>query len=132
MVSSPLLSRLTAPGLASQSIRAAAAAARPPPPRQVVSGFDQLAGADCMVEAFPPLGLSVVSAPEPLHYYSLFSHTIGADVVVRWRGHPVTPGPLLLLCWGAARAAAGSRAPWRSTRPATANRQPTRCQPPRS
>ncbi len=59
-----------------------AARARP----QVVSGFDQLAGADCMVEAFPALGLAVLSAPEPLHYYSLFSHTIGADVVVRWWG----------------------------------------------
>ncbi|KAI8474832.1 MAG: hypothetical protein J3K34DRAFT_406742 [Monoraphidium minutum] len=48
----------------------------------VVSGFDQLSGADCMVEAFPELGLAVVSAPDPLHYYALFSHTIGADVVV--------------------------------------------------
>jgi hypothetical protein len=52
-------------------------------PSQVVSGFDLLAGADCMVETPPGLGLAVLSAPEPLHYYSLFSHTIGYDVVVR-------------------------------------------------
>jgi hypothetical protein len=35
-----------------------------------------------MVETPPGLGLAVLSAPEPLHYYSLFSHTIGYDVVV--------------------------------------------------
>lgn len=49
----------------------------------MVSGFDLMAGADCMVETPPGLGLAVLSAPEPLHYYSLFSHTIGYDVVVR-------------------------------------------------
>ncbi|WIA42767.1 hypothetical protein OEZ86_008708 [Tetradesmus obliquus] len=49
---------------------------------RVVSGFDLLAGADCMVETPPGLGLAVLSAPEPLHYYSLFSHTIGYDVVL--------------------------------------------------
>ncbi|KIY93381.1 hypothetical protein MNEG_14581 [Monoraphidium neglectum] len=48
----------------------------------VVSGFDQLSGADCMVEAFPSVGLAVVSAPDPLHYYAIFSHTIGSDVVL--------------------------------------------------
>jgi hypothetical protein len=35
-----------------------------------------------MVETHLPLGLAVVSAPEPLHYYSIFSHTVGCDVVV--------------------------------------------------
>ena len=55
------------------------------PLSQVVSGFDQLLGADCMVEAFPQLGLSVLSAPDPLPYISLFSHTIGRDVVVSFR-----------------------------------------------
>jgi hypothetical protein len=35
-----------------------------------------------MVETPPGLGLAVLSAPEPLHYVSLFSHTIGYDVVV--------------------------------------------------
>jgi hypothetical protein len=54
---------------------------------QVVSGFDLLAGADCMVETPPGLGLAVLSAPEPLHYYSLFSHTIGYDVVVSCGTH---------------------------------------------
>ncbi|KAF8057677.1 PAP17 [Scenedesmus sp. PABB004] len=49
---------------------------------RVVSGFDLLAGADCMVEAPPGLGLAVLSAPEPLHYVSLFSHTVGQDVVL--------------------------------------------------
>lgn len=49
---------------------------------QVVSGFDMLAGADCMVETPPGLGLAILSAPEPLHYISLFSHSIGYDVVV--------------------------------------------------
>ena len=48
-----------------------------------VSGFDRLAGADCMAESFPRLGLAVLAAPEPLHYVALFSHTVGADVVVR-------------------------------------------------
>lgn len=48
----------------------------------VVSGFDLLSGADCMVETFPSISLAVVSAPEPLHYYSLFSHTIGCDHVL--------------------------------------------------
>lgn len=47
-----------------------------------VSGFDRLAGADCMAESFPRLGLAVLAAPEPLHYVALFSHTVGADVVV--------------------------------------------------
>jgi hypothetical protein len=51
---------------------------------QVVSGFDQLAGADCWVEQLPGLGLALLCAPEPLHYYALFSHTIGSDVVVRF------------------------------------------------
>jgi hypothetical protein len=41
-----------------------------------------LAGADCMVEMPSGLGLAILSAPEPLHYISLFSHSIGYDVVV--------------------------------------------------
>eukprot|EP00882_Tetradesmus_deserticola_P003737 GHRQ01003952.1.p1 GENE.GHRQ01003952.1~~GHRQ01003952.1.p1 ORF type:complete len:434 (+),score=147.57 GHRQ01003952.1:516-1817(+) len=49
---------------------------------RVVSGFDLLAGPDCMVENPAGLGLAVLSAPEPLHYYSLFSHTVGYDVVL--------------------------------------------------
>lgn len=52
---------------------------------QVVSGFDLLSGGDCLVETFPEVGLAAISAPEPLHYYSLFSHTIGCDVVVSGR-----------------------------------------------
>jgi hypothetical protein len=55
-------------------------------PCQVVSGFDLLSGGDCLVETFPEVGLAAVSAPEPLHYYSLFSHTIGCDVVVSGAG----------------------------------------------
>jgi hypothetical protein len=51
----------------------------------VVSGFDLLSGGDCLVETFPEVGLAAISAPEPLHYYSLFSHTIGCDVVVSGR-----------------------------------------------
>lgn len=35
-----------------------------------------------MVETPPGLGLAVLSAPEPLHYISMFSHTIGYDTVV--------------------------------------------------
>lgn len=50
-----------------------------------MSGFDILAGADCMVEAPPGLGVAILSAPDPLHYISLFSHSIGYDVVVSWR-----------------------------------------------
>ena len=48
----------------------------------MVSGFDLLSGGDCLVEYFHEVGLAVVIAPEPLHYYSLFSQTIGSDVVV--------------------------------------------------
>jgi hypothetical protein len=57
-----------------------------PPPPQVVSGYDQVAGGDCFVEAHPSIGLAILSAPEPLHYYALFSHTCGCDVVVRGGG----------------------------------------------
>ena len=46
----------------------------------VVSGFDTIQPED--VETFPSLGLAVVQAEEPLHYYSLFSHTIGSDYVL--------------------------------------------------
>jgi hypothetical protein len=67
-----------------------------------VSGFDQLAGADCLVERHSRLGLAVVSAPEPLHYVSLFSHAAGLDAVVR--GAPVFDTPVLWFvvvrfCW---------------------------------
>ena len=48
----------------------------------MVSGFDALQGAECSVEHVASLGLAVISAPEPLHYYSLFSHTAGCDVVL--------------------------------------------------
>ena len=41
--------------------------------KQVVSGFDQINGQGCSVEVFKPVGLAVVSCPEPLHYYSIFS-----------------------------------------------------------
>lgn len=34
------------------------------------------------VEQFPDIGLTVVRAPQALHYYSLFSHTVGSDAVL--------------------------------------------------
>jgi hypothetical protein len=48
--------------------------------KQVVSGFDSVQQED--VETLPALGLAIVQAEEPLHYYSLFSHTIGCDYVL--------------------------------------------------
>lgn len=39
-------------------------------------------GPDCSIEKLPAIGLVVIAAPEPLHYYSLFSHTTGYDVVL--------------------------------------------------
>jgi hypothetical protein len=49
---------------------------------QVVSGFDRLLGPECSIERYPDVGLVVISAPDPLHYYSLFSHTVGFDTVL--------------------------------------------------
>lgn len=46
----------------------------------MLQGYGELAG---RVEAVRELGLAVVRAPRPLHYYSSFSHTIGCDYVVR-------------------------------------------------
>ncbi|GFR52476.1 hypothetical protein Agub_g15045, partial [Astrephomene gubernaculifera] len=51
--------------------------------REVVSGFDSLSGDPTRVEVHRPVGLVVLRAPEPsLHYYSLFSHTVGYDTVL--------------------------------------------------
>lgn len=49
---------------------------------QVVSGFDLLQGPSCCVEQYRSIGLTIISAPEPQHYYSLFSLSIGFDVVL--------------------------------------------------
>ncbi|GIL55153.1 hypothetical protein Vafri_10748 [Volvox africanus] len=51
--------------------------------REVVSGFDVLTGDLPTVERHSAVGLVVLRPPEPtLHYYSLFSHTIGYDTVL--------------------------------------------------
>ncbi|GLC41538.1 hypothetical protein PLESTM_001212500 [Pleodorina starrii] len=51
--------------------------------REVVSGFDVLTGGPPSVERYGSVGLVVLRPPEPsLHYYSLFSHTIGYDTVL--------------------------------------------------
>ncbi|GIL82720.1 hypothetical protein Vretimale_8294 [Volvox reticuliferus] len=51
--------------------------------REVVSGFDVLTGEPPSVERYSSVGLVVLRPPEPtLHYYSLFSHTIGYDTVL--------------------------------------------------
>lgn len=51
-----------------------------------------------MVETPPGLGLAILSAPEPLHYISLFSHSIGYDVVVSQQPpkpfNPLAGGPI--------------------------------------
>ena len=47
--------------------------------KQVVSGFDQINGEGCSVEVFKSVGLAVVSCPEPLHYYSIFSQVSDDD-----------------------------------------------------
>ncbi|GAX76085.1 hypothetical protein CEUSTIGMA_g3528.t1 [Chlamydomonas eustigma] len=50
--------------------------------KQVVAGFDQLHGPGCRVSIYKNVGLAVLSCHEPLHYYSLFSHTAGCDYVL--------------------------------------------------
>ncbi|KAF5829336.1 hypothetical protein DUNSADRAFT_16212 [Dunaliella salina] len=51
--------------------------------KQVTSGFDRLLlSPDCSVQLIKKLGFAVIQCTEPLHYYSLFSHTLGADVVL--------------------------------------------------
>lgn len=51
---------------------------------QVVGGFDELlhAAGNCSVETVKKIGLAVVQAHEPAHYYSVWSHTHGMDVVL--------------------------------------------------
>lgn len=40
------------------------------------------------VRRYPDIGVAVVKCPHPVHYYALFSHTIGCDVVVSlYEGH---------------------------------------------
>jgi len=34
------------------------------------------------VKKYPEIGVAIVRCPRPVHYYALFSHTIGCDVVV--------------------------------------------------
>eukprot|EP00198_Chlamydomonas_reinhardtii_P002645 XP_001691981.1 predicted protein [Chlamydomonas reinhardtii] len=51
--------------------------------KEVVSGFDVLTGEPPSVERHTSVGLAVLRAPEPsLHYYALFSHTVGYDTVL--------------------------------------------------
>ncbi|KAG2451189.1 hypothetical protein HYH02_003796 [Chlamydomonas schloesseri] len=51
--------------------------------KEVVSGFDVLTGEPPSVERHKSVGLAVLRAPEPsLHYYALFSHTVGYDTVL--------------------------------------------------
>lgn len=54
---------------------------------QVVAGFDQLQGPGCSVQVYRDVGLAVLRCPEPLHYYSLFSHTCGCDYVLTMYDH---------------------------------------------
>lgn len=54
---------------------------------QVVAGFDQLQGLGCSVQVYKDVGLAVLRCPEPLHYYSLFSHTCGCDYVLTMYDH---------------------------------------------
>lgn len=35
-----------------------------------------------MVTKYPEIGVAIVRCPRPVHYYALFSHTLGCDVVV--------------------------------------------------
>lgn len=37
------------------------------------------------VEKYPEIGVAIVRCPRPVHYYALFSHTLGCDVVVSYR-----------------------------------------------
>ncbi|KAG2435847.1 hypothetical protein HXX76_007042 [Chlamydomonas incerta] len=51
--------------------------------KEVVSGFDVLTGEPPSVERHKSVGLAVLRPPEPsLHYYSLFSHSVGYDTVL--------------------------------------------------
>ena len=54
--------------------------------KQVVSGFDQL-HPDAAVQVHAGVGLAVVTCPDPLHYYSIFSHTCGCDYVLTMYAH---------------------------------------------
>lgn len=56
--------------------------------KQVVSGFDQLHhGPGCGVDVHPGVGLAIATCPDPLHYYSIFSHTCGCDYVLTLYAH---------------------------------------------
>ncbi|KAL4433981.1 hypothetical protein ABPG75_000422 [Micractinium tetrahymenae] len=49
----------------------------------VLEGWALLEGGrPAAVQAHPQLGLAVLRPPRPLHYYSLFSHALGADTVL--------------------------------------------------
>ncbi|KAG2498182.1 hypothetical protein HYH03_003937 [Edaphochlamys debaryana] len=56
--------------------------------KEVVSGFDVFCDTEPpAVERHRAVGLTVLRAPEPtLHYYSLFSHTVGYDTVLTMYG----------------------------------------------
>lgn len=47
-----------------------------------MDGWRALAGAPGAVSRHDDVGLAVLRPPSPLHYYSLFSHAIGADTVL--------------------------------------------------
>ncbi len=55
-----------------------------PTTTQVVSGFDTLTAEPPApsVERYPAVGVVVLRPAEPLHYYSLFSHTVQYDTVL--------------------------------------------------
>ncbi|KAL6759905.1 TLD-domain-containing protein [Haematococcus lacustris] len=51
--------------------------------KKVMGGFEELVqGNGCEVVTVDKVGLAVLHCAEPMHYYSLFSHTHGADVVL--------------------------------------------------
>lgn len=49
---------------------------------QVISDYQIILGPDTQVIAYPEIGLVQIQTPHPVHYYALFSRTIGYDMVL--------------------------------------------------
>lgn len=49
---------------------------------RVVAECNSLHGTAGTIETLPNIGLAVVSNPDPMHYYSLFSASIGLDIIL--------------------------------------------------
>lgn len=56
--------------------------------QQVLRDYRLVHGSQTQVKTYPALGLAVIRTPQPLHYYALFSRTVGLDMVLTiYEGH---------------------------------------------